>query len=113
VPAAPLAGERADGAGQLPERGGRGEHAHRRDKLGQRLAAAGQRHRVDPDRLLGAEPRHQAPGHRSDWQTARIALQRLAGWDRHRENRDLRHPDRNRSGRSLGHDIGRTERDGR
>jgi conjugative relaxase-like TrwC/TraI family protein len=58
---------RADGAGQQPQRRGRGEHAHRRDNLGQRLAVAGQRHRVDPDRLLGDEPRRQAPGHRRDW----------------------------------------------
>ena len=110
VPAIPLAGERADGAGQQRERGGRGEHAHRRGDRGRRPAlAAGQRHRVDPERLLGAEPRRQAPGHRRDWQTARAALERLAGWDRHREDRDLRHLDRNRSGRSLG----RTERVGR
>jgi hypothetical protein len=113
VPAIPLASERADGAGQQREHGGRGEHAHRRGDRGRRPAlAAGQRHQVDPDRLLGTEPRRQAPGHRRDWQTARIALERLAGWDRHREDRDLRHPDRDRAGR-LGHHLGRTERDGR
>jgi hypothetical protein len=72
--------------------------------------AAGQRHQVNPEPLLGAEPRRQAPGRRRDWQIARAALERLAGWDRHR---DQLHPGRDRSGRSLGRQLGRTERDGR
>jgi ATP-dependent exoDNAse (exonuclease V) alpha subunit len=114
VPATPLVGEWADGTGQRRERRGRGERAHRRGPLGQRpRATAGQRHRVDPDRLLGGEPRRQAPGRRRDWQTARAALERLAGWGRHREDRDQRHPGRERPGRSLGRDFGRQERDGR
>jgi conjugative relaxase-like TrwC/TraI family protein len=114
VPATPLAGERADGTRQQPQRGGRGERTHRRGDLGQRpTVATGQRHQVDPDRLLGAESRRQTPGRRRDWQTARAALERLAGWNRHRQARDQRHPDRERPGRSLGHDLGRQERDGR
>jgi hypothetical protein len=112
LPATPL-GERVEGAGQQRERGGRGARAHRRGDHGRRpVLAAGQRHRVDPDRLLGDEPRRRAPGHRRDWQTARAALERLAGWNRHREDRNRRHLDRNRSGRSFRHDLGRTERDG-
>jgi hypothetical protein len=67
------------------------------------------RHRADPGRLLGAEPRRQAPGRRRDWQSARAALEQLAGWGRHRDHRDHRHPDRERPGRDLGHQ----ERDGR
>jgi hypothetical protein len=107
VPATPLAGERAHATGQRWERGGRGGRAHRRGDLGQRpIVTAGQRHRVDSEELLGAEPRRQAPGRRRDWQTARAALERLAGWDRHR---DQRHPNRDRPGRSVVHQ----ERDGR
>jgi len=107
VPATPLAGERAHGTGQRWERGGSGGRAHRRGDLGQRpIVTAGQRHRVDPEELLGAEPRRQAPGRRRDWQTARAALERLAGWGRHR---DQRHPTHERPGR----DLGRQERDGR
>jgi ATP-dependent exoDNAse (exonuclease V) alpha subunit len=107
MPATPLAVERAQGTGQRWKRGGRGGRAHRRGDLGRRpMVTAGQRHRVDPEELLGAEPRRQAPGRRRDWQTARAALERLAGWDRHR---DQRHPNRDRPGRTLV----RQERDGR
>ena len=75
-----LAGEQADGTRRQPGRRSRGERAHRRGDRGQRpTVAAGQRHRVDPERLLGAEPRRQAPGRRRDWQAARAALERLAG----------------------------------
>jgi len=102
VAATPLTGERADGTGRQPEHGGRGERAPRRRDLGRR-------HPVDPDRLLGTEPRRQAPGRRRDWQTARAALALLGGWDRHRDHRDQRHPDRDRPGRQL---AGQ-ERDGR
>jgi hypothetical protein len=66
--------------------------------------------RADPERLLGAEPRRDTPGRRRDWQVARAALERVAGWDRHR---DHRHPDRERLGRTVGRDLGRGERDGR
>jgi hypothetical protein len=71
------------------------------------------RHQVDPERMLGAEPRRPGVGHRRDWQTARAALERLAGWDRHRDQRDQRHPDRDRPGRSFGRQLARQERDGR
>ena len=78
--------------------------------------AAGQRHQVDPERLLGAEPRRQTPGRRRDWQAAQAALERLAGWGRHRHHRDQPHPDRadrDRPGRRLDRTVGRQERDGR
>jgi hypothetical protein len=74
---------------------------------------AGQRHRVDPEELLGAEPRRQAPGRRRDWQTARAALEHLAGWDRHRDYRDQQPPNRDRPGRTVGRDLGHQERNGR
>ena len=108
-PGSPASGP--TGSSSSRERGGRGERTHRRRDLGRRPAmAAGQRHQVDPDRLLGAEPRRRHPGRRRDWQAARAALERLAGWDRHRDHRDRRHPDRRpRPGR----DLGRQERDGR
>jgi conjugative relaxase-like TrwC/TraI family protein len=102
------------GWGRQPQHGGRGERTHRRGDLGQRpTVATGQGHQVDPDRLLGAESRRQTPGRRRDWQTARAALERLAGWNPHRQARDQRHSDRERPGRGLGHDLGRQERDGR
>jgi hypothetical protein len=37
----------------------------------------------------------------------------LAGWDRHRGHRDQLHPERDRSGRGLGPQLARQERDGR
>jgi hypothetical protein len=67
--------------------------------------------RADPDRLLGAEPRRQAPGRRRDWHAARAALEQLAGWGRHRDHRDQQHPTRDRPGRPLGRDLGHQERD--
>jgi conjugative relaxase-like TrwC/TraI family protein len=69
--------------------------------------ADGHRHQGDPERLLGAAPRRQAPGCRRDWQTAQAALERLAGWGRH--HRDLERADRARPSRTGGHQ----ERDGR
>jgi hypothetical protein len=69
--------------------------------------------RADPGRLLGAEPRRDRPGRRRDWQTARVALEHLAGWGRHRDHRDHRPPTRERPGRTLGRDLDRQERDGR
>jgi hypothetical protein len=85
----------------------RGDH-HQRPTV-----AVRQRHQVNPEPLLGAEPRRQAPGRRRDWQTARAALERLAGRDRHHDHRDQLHSDRDRSGRSLGRQLARQERDGR
>jgi hypothetical protein len=77
---------------------------------------AGQRHQIDPERLLGTDPRRQTPGRRRDWQAARAALERLAGWSRHRHHHDRPHPDRadrDRPGRRLDRIVGRPERDGR
>jgi conjugative relaxase-like TrwC/TraI family protein len=104
---------RADGTGEQRERRSRGERAHRRGDLGRRPTMADQRHRADPERLLGAEPRREHPGRRRDWQTARAALEHLASWGRHRDHRDQRHPNRERPGRTLGRDLGRQERDSR
>jgi conjugative relaxase-like TrwC/TraI family protein len=86
---------------------GRGDRQQRPTVL------AAQGHRVDPGRLLGAEPGRQAAGRRHDWQSARAALERLAGWGRHRDHRDHRHADRERPGRIAGRDLGRQEREGR
>ena len=58
-------------------------------------------------------PARQAPGRRRDWQSARAALEQLAGWGRHRDHRDHWHPDRERPGRTAGRDLGHQERDGR
>jgi conjugative relaxase-like TrwC/TraI family protein len=110
---APTAAERADGTGARRERRGRGERAHRRGDRGRRPTMADRRHRVDPERLLGAEPRRDEPGRRRDWRTARAALEHLAGWDRHRDHRDQGQFNRDRPGRTLGRDLGRQERDGR
>jgi hypothetical protein len=109
APATPPAAERAGGTGEQRERRGRGQRAHRRGDLGRRPTTADQRHRADPERLLGAEPRRQASGRRRDWHAARTALEHLAGWGRHRDHRDHRQPNRERPGRSLGRD----ERDSR
>jgi conjugative relaxase-like TrwC/TraI family protein len=113
VAATPLAGKQTDRTGQQPGRRGRGGRIHRRGDLGRGPAAADRRHRVDPERLLGGEPRRQVPGRRRDWQLARAALERLAGWDRHREDRDQRPLDRDRPGRHPDRTVGRPERDGR
>jgi hypothetical protein len=108
----------ADGTRQQPGRRGRGERPHRGgDTREPPTRVAGQHHQVDPEWLLGAEPRRQTPGRRSDWQAARAALERLAGWSRHRHGhyRDQPRPDRahrDRPGR-LDRTVGRQERDGR
>jgi hypothetical protein len=60
APATAPTGERADETGERREHRGRGERAHRRGDLGQRPTMA-DRHRVDPERLLGAEPAVIAP----------------------------------------------------
>jgi hypothetical protein len=101
---------RADVTGKQRERRGRGERTQRRGALGRRpTPAADQRHRADPERLLGVEPRRDSPGRRRDWQVARAALEHLAGWGHHRDHRDQRHPTCERPGRTLD----RQERDGR
>jgi hypothetical protein len=106
--------EEAGGSRGQPGRRSRAAGADRRGEHRERpTVAAGQQHQVNPEPLLGAEPRRQAPGRRRDWQLARAALERLAGWDRHRDRRDQLHPDRDRPGRSLGRQLGRQERDGR
>jgi AAA domain len=96
---------------------GRGAHTHHRGDRGRpTVAAADPRQRVDPERLLGAEPRRQAPGRRHDWHTAQAALERLASWSRHRHHRDQPHPDRadrQQPGRRLDRTGGRQECDGR
>jgi conjugative relaxase-like TrwC/TraI family protein len=106
-PAAPATrlGARASGTGEQRERRGRDQRAqHPGDR---------QRQRADPGRLLGNQPRRDTPGRRRDWQVARAALEHLAGWGRHRDHRDPRHPHRERPGRPLGRDLGHQERDGR
>jgi conjugative relaxase-like TrwC/TraI family protein len=115
--AAPATGatvEQAGGSRGPPGRRSRAAGADRRGDHRQRpTVAAGQRHQVNPERLLGVEPRRQVPGRRRDWQLARAALERLAGWDRHRGHRDQLHPGRDRSGRGLGPQLACQERDGR
>jgi hypothetical protein len=109
VPAT-LAAERADRTGQRRKPGGRGERTHRRGDLGRRpVVAAGLRRRVDPERLLGGEPRRQAPGRRRDWQRVRAALERLG----EHHHRDQRHRPHQRTDRLATRDFGRQERDGR
>jgi conjugative relaxase-like TrwC/TraI family protein len=100
APATSSTADRAAGTGEQRERRRRGER--------QLAVAADQRHRTDPDRLLGAEPRRQAPGRRRDWQQVRAALQRLA--DHHRGDR---HRPQERSDYLRTRDLGRQERDGR
>jgi hypothetical protein len=103
APATPLASEQASGTGRQPERRGRGD-------LGRRpTAAAGQRHQTDPDRLLGAEPRRQAPGRRRDWQRVQAALERMSD---HLDS-DHRHRPHGRTDRLATRDLGRQERHSR
>jgi conjugative relaxase-like TrwC/TraI family protein len=105
--------EQAGGRRDQPGHRSRAAGADRRGDHRQRpTVAAGRRHQLDPERLLGAEPRRQAPGRRRDWQAARAALEHLAGWDRHRDHRDQTHPDR--TDRDRPNRVGgRQERDGR
>jgi conjugative relaxase-like TrwC/TraI family protein len=106
--------EAADGTYPQLGRRSAGERIHQRGDRGRRpTVAADRRHQLDSERLLGAEPRRQAPGRRRDWQVARAALEHLAGWSRHREDRDQRPPDRDRPGRTVGRDLGHQERDRR
>jgi hypothetical protein len=117
APATPLADGAADRTRGQPGHHGRGEHPLRHgDHEPRPTVTAGRRQRVDPERLLGPEPRRQAPGRRRDWQAAQAALERLAGWNRHRHHRDQPHPDRadrEQPGRRLDLTVGRQERDGR
>jgi conjugative relaxase-like TrwC/TraI family protein len=114
APATRLA-EAADGTPQLRQRRSLTEDAHRRGGRGRpAVGLADRQHQADPERLLGAEPRRQAPGHRRDWQAAQAALQRLGGWSRDRYHQP--HPDRanqERPGHRLNRAGGRQERDGR
>jgi hypothetical protein len=116
TPATRLAAEAADVPRGRRGQQGRGDRAHRGGDRGQPATmVAGQRYQVDPERLLGTEPRRQTPGRRRDWQAAQAALERLAGWSRHRHHRphrDQLHPDRDRPGH-LNRALGRQERDGR
>jgi hypothetical protein len=107
---APTAAEGAVGKREQRERRGHGERAHRRGDLAWRPTMVDRGRRVDPERLLGAEPRRQVPGRRHDWQAARVAPEQLAGWGRHR---DQQHPNLDRLGCTVGRDLGRQERDGR
>jgi hypothetical protein len=109
VPAAAPTAERANGTGEQHERRGRDQRTHLGDPG--RPTMADRRHRVDPERLLGAEPRRDTPGRRRDWQAVRAALERLA--DHHHRSRDDRHRRQERTGRVHGRDLGRQERDGR
>jgi AAA domain len=78
APATAPTAERADGiGGRLGRRGG-GERAGGRGYRGRRPTMADRR-RADSERLLGAEPRRDTPGRLRDWQTARVALEHLAG----------------------------------
>ena len=112
-----LTGGPADKTRRQPGQQGRGERPHRRGDRGQPpTMVASPRRQVEPERLLGAEPRRQLPGRRRDWHAAQAALERLAGWGRHRHHRDQPHPDRadrDRPGRRLDRSGGRQERDGR
>jgi conjugative relaxase-like TrwC/TraI family protein len=112
VPATAPTGGPADGQQVSAER--RRHREERRWRPADRQPPVPQRervaaHRVSPGRLLGAEPRRDAPGRRRDWQAAWAALERLA--DHHR--RDDRHRPHERANRARGRDLGRQERDGR
>jgi hypothetical protein len=122
APATAPTGERADGtAGPAGRRGlalraalppgGRGEPTRRPRAAHRDPAAAEGRQRVAAARLLGAEPRHDDPGRRHDWQQVRAALEHLV--DHHRRGREDRHRPHERTGRLRTPDLGCQERDGR
>jgi hypothetical protein len=115
--ATPATVEQAAGSRWQPGRRSRTAGTDRRGDREQRpTVVAGRRHQVDSERLLGAEPRRQAPGRRRDWQAAQAALERLAAWGRHRHHRDQPHPDRaarDRPGRRHDRTVSPQERDGR
>jgi hypothetical protein len=107
---APTAAREGEPRGSAGRRG-RGERARHPLRARRDPTAAEARQRVDAGRLLGAEPRRDAPGRRRDWQTVRAALERLA--DHHRRGRDDRYRPLERADRLRGRDLGRQERDGR
>jgi conjugative relaxase-like TrwC/TraI family protein len=107
---APTAGRDARARGSAGRRS-HSERAYWRLRARRDPTAAEERHRGDPDRLLGAEPRRDTPGRRRDWRQVRAALERLA--DHHGHGRDDRHRPLERAGRLRGRDLGRQERDGR
>jgi hypothetical protein len=111
VPATAPTGERAGGAGGPPGHRGHGEGARWPQGVQRDPMAAAGRHQLDPGRLLGAEPRRQAPGRRRDWQSAWAALERLA--DHHHRHRDDRHRPQERPGWLRVRDLGRQERESR
>jgi len=112
APATAPTHERAGGVRGSAERRGRGERTYRGGDLGRRPTVTGdQRHRADPGRLLGAEPRRDTAGRRRDWHTVWAALERLA--DHHHRTRDDRHLPQERPGRLRGRDLGHQERDSR
>jgi conjugative relaxase-like TrwC/TraI family protein len=113
-PATPSGGP-ADGQRGSAERH-RSDREERRRRPADRQPSATSReraaaHRVGPGRLLGAEPRRDAPGRRRDWRAAWAALERLA--DHHRRGREDRYHPHERTGRLRTRDLGRQERDGR
>jgi conjugative relaxase-like TrwC/TraI family protein len=110
-PARAPTAERTGGTGERRERRGRGQRTRRPGDLGRRpTVAADQPQQADRGWLVGPEPRRDTPGRRRDWQVARVALEHLAGWGRHRDHRP---PDRDRPGRTVGRDLGQQERDSR
>jgi hypothetical protein len=110
APATPATVQQAGESHGQPGHRSHGAGVNRRGDREQRPSvAASRRHQVD--RLLGAEPGRQAPSRRRDWQTAQAALERLAGWGRHRDQPHLDRADRDRPGR-LDRTVGRQERDG-
>jgi hypothetical protein len=110
APTTPLAGEAADRARTQPGHRRHDERRHDQGGRASRRRAADQRHRANLGRLLGAEPRRDAPGRRRDGHGAWAALERLADHHRHRDDR---HHPQERPGRLWGRDLGRAERDGR
>jgi conjugative relaxase-like TrwC/TraI family protein len=111
TPVTPLAGERAERIrGQLGRRSRDAHTNQRSDRPSRLMVASDQRHRTNPGRLLGSEPRRDAPGRRRDWHGAWAALERLADHHRHRDDR---HRPPERASRFSGRDTGRVERDGR
>jgi conjugative relaxase-like TrwC/TraI family protein len=117
APATAVTEQQAYATRGQPGRHDRSEHVDRRGGCEQQPSVvAGQRHRVNPEWLLGAEPRRQAPGRRRDWQAAQVAIERLGGWSRHRDHREPPHLDRagrDRSGHRVDRAGGHQERDSR
>jgi hypothetical protein len=111
APATPSTDQAADGTRERPRQRSDGERRrHRSDWPRRATVAVDQHHRAGQGRLLGAEPRRDAPGRRSDWHRAWTALERLTDHHRHRGDR---HRLSERPGRLGDRDSGRAERDGR